>query len=85
MKTKIIKIGNSRGIRIPKSIINESGLLNEVELVVNDGQIIIKPVHKSRDSWDAAFKRMAENKDDKLLDSESLQSQSNWDEEEWAW
>jgi len=40
MKTKVIKIGNSRGIRIPKSLIDESGLKSEVEIEVNDGQII---------------------------------------------
>ena len=85
MKTTIVKIGNSRGIRIPKSIIEESGLKNDVELEVNDGKIIIKPVSKNRESWDAAFQKMAKNKDDVLLDSELLLNQTKWDEAEWEW
>lgn len=84
MKTKVIKIGNSRGIRIPKSLIEESGLKSEVELEVYDGQIIIKPVSKTREFWTESFKKMAKNGDDVLLDSEpSLTEQSKWDKEEW--
>ena len=85
MKTKVVKIGNSRGIRIPKSIIHESGLRNEVELEVSDGQIIIKPISTNRESWDTAFKKMTKKQDDILLDNESILSQSKWDQEEWEW
>ncbi|OGU39211.1 MAG: MazE family transcriptional regulator [Ignavibacteria bacterium RIFOXYB2_FULL_35_12] len=85
MKTKVIKIGNSRGIRIPKSLIDESGLKSEVEIEVNDGQIIIKPISKNRESWETEFRKMAKNKDDILLDSEILVEQSKWDKEEWEW
>ena len=86
MKTKVVKIGNSRGIRIPKSLIEESGLKSEVELEVYDGQIIIKSISKTRESWGASFKMMAKNEDDVLLDSEpSLTEQSKWDKEEWEW
>jgi antitoxin MazE len=85
MKTKIVKIGNSRGIRIPKSVIEESGLHDEVELEVDEDTIIIKPHSKNRESWDAAFQKMAKNADDILLDTEILLDQSKWDEEEWKW
>lgn len=85
MKTKIVKIGNSRGVRIPKSFIDESGLKNEVELEIDDGKIIIKPISKNRESWDSAFHKMAKNDDDILLDSETLYNQTKWDEEEWEW
>ena len=85
MKTKIVKIGNSRGVRIPKSFIDESGLKRDVELEVSDGRIIIKPISKSRESWGSAFQKMAKNKDDVLLDSETLSSQSEWDTKEWEW
>lgn len=85
MKTKIVKIGNSRGIRIPKSFIDESGLNSDVELEMNDGKIIIKPISKSRENWEIAFHEMAKNEDDTLLDSNILHKQSNWDEEEWEW
>ena len=85
MKTKIVKIGNSRGIRIPKSLIDQSGLLSEIELEIDNGQIIIKPVLKTRDSWEKAFQKMSKNKDDILLDKDSLPEQSKWDQEEWEW
>ncbi len=85
MKTKVVKIGNSRGIRIPKSLIDESGLQSEVDLEVLDGQIIIKPISRSRESWDSSFKKMSKNKDDVLLDSGTLVGQSTWDKEEWEW
>lgn len=85
MKTKIVKIGNSRGIRIPKSFIDESGLKSEVELEIDDGKIIIKPISKVREVWESAFRKMAENGDDSLLDSEVLRKQSKWDGEEWEW
>lgn len=85
MKTKIIKIGNSRGIRIPKSIIDESGLQNEVELEIVNGKIVIKPISKNRKNWDSAFKEMGKNEDDALLDEEHLAIQSDWDKEEWEW
>ncbi|MBI1938642.1 MAG: AbrB/MazE/SpoVT family DNA-binding domain-containing protein [Ignavibacteriales bacterium] len=85
MKTKVVKIGNSRGIRIPKSLINESGLKNEVELEVGNGQIIIKSISKSRESWETAFKKMAKNKNDILLDADATLAQTKWDKEEWEW
>jgi antitoxin MazE len=85
MKTKVIKIGNSRGVRIPKSLIDQIGLKTEVELEIDHGQIIIKPISRSRDSWEMAFQKMAKNKDDILLDKDSLLSQSKWDKEEWEW
>jgi antitoxin MazE len=85
MKTKIVKIGNSRGVRLPKSFIEESGLKNEVELEVENGKIIIKPISKNRESWDSAFRKITQNGDDVLLDSDALPNQTKWDEEEWEW
>jgi len=85
MKTKVVKIGNSRGIRIPKSLIHESGLTEDVELELGDGQIIIKPVYVNRANWDAAFKKMAKNKDDVLMEPQSLYKATSWDKEEWDW
>ena len=76
MKTKIVKVGNSRGIRIPKSLIDESGLKGDVALEVNDNKILITPISKPRESWDTAFQKMAKNKDDTLLDSEILSNQT---------
>ncbi|MCF8239782.1 MAG: AbrB/MazE/SpoVT family DNA-binding domain-containing protein [Melioribacteraceae bacterium] len=85
MKTKIIQIGNSRGVRIPKSFIDESGLKNEVEIEIDDGKIVIKPISINRESWDSAFQKMAKKGDDVLMDSKTLSKQTKWDEEEWEW
>lgn len=85
MITKVVKIGNSRGIRIPKSIIDQSGIKNEVELVVKDDKIIIKSISEVRRNWDLAYQRMSSNNDDVLLDQESFDKQNLWDKEEWTW
>ena len=85
MITQIVKIGNSRGIRIPKIILQESRIGNEVELIAEHEQIIIRSIKKSRAGWDESFKAMTQNNDDILLDEESLSYQSSWDDEEWEW
>ena len=85
MKTRIIQIGNSQGVRIPKILLEQSGLTDEVDLKVKNGEIIIKPAKKTRDGWEEAFRKMAEKGDDRLLDEETLSTQSSWDDEEWTW
>ncbi|MBT6340896.1 MAG: AbrB/MazE/SpoVT family DNA-binding domain-containing protein [Desulfobacula sp.] len=84
MKASIIKIGNSHGIRIPKPILAQCGFEEEVEFLVQNNALIIKSLKSSRKDWDAAFKRMATNGDDKLLDSD-ISNQTEWDESEWEW
>jgi antitoxin MazE len=83
MRARIVKIGNSKGIRIPKPMLEQSGIQDEVELEVEDGQIVIRAVRHPREGWDAAFAEMAARGDDKLLDD--LPSTTTWDEEEWEW
>ena len=85
MITKVVKIGNSRRIRIPKSVIQDSGLTEEVELEIGDGQIIIKSLSANRANWDSAFKKMAKNKDDVLMEPQSLFKDTSWDKKEWDW
>jgi antitoxin MazE len=85
MITKVVKIGNSRGIRIPKSLINQSGLTEEVELELGNGQIIIKSISRNRENWDTAFKQMAIHKDDVLMEPKTQYNASSWDKEEWEW
>jgi antitoxin MazE len=85
MIARIVKIGNSRGIRIPKSLLEQSGLHDEVELEVRKNRLVIKPKRNIREGWECAFRRMAENGDDLLLDKDGISAQNNWDEEEWEW
>lgn len=84
IRTRIIKIGNSQGIRIPKVLLDQSGLAEEVELECGDHVIIIRATRKPRAGWDAQFRAMAEHGDDALLDSDHP-SLTRWDEEEWEW
>lgn len=84
MVTRIVKIGNSQGIRIPKPILDQTGLSGDVELQVSENCIIIQAIQEPRKGWNEAFQKMAENNDDQLLDTMTI-SQAQWDEEEWEW
>lgn len=84
MRTRIVRIGNSQGIRIPKPLIDQAGLNGEVELLVEKDALVIKPVRKPREGWDKAFAEMARRGDDVLLDDPAL-TPTEWDETEWQW
>ena len=72
MRAKIIKIGNSQGLRIPKPILDQTGIIDDVEIEVEKDQIIIRPVKDVRDGWDAAFKAMGEKNDDKPIIDDNI-------------
>ena len=82
MRAHIVKIGNSQGIRIPKPLLDQTGILDDVELEVDKTQIIIRPISNPRPGWDNAFKEMAENDHDNMI-AENISN--SWDEEEWQW
>lgn len=84
LRARLVKIGNSQGIRIPKTLIEQVGLGDEVELEVQDTQLVIRPASHPRAAWDAAFREMAERGDDHLLDVEDLRA-TEWDKTEWQW
>ena len=83
MKTSIIQIGNSRGIRIPKPVFEQCGFKDEVNMTIDDHKLIIQPSHQPREGWATAFESMAEHGDDQLLDTSSIAT--DWDESEWEW
>ncbi len=85
IKTNIIKIGNSRGIRLPKVILQQIGINDEVDLEVDRDRIVLKPVRHRRSGWREVFRKMAAKSDDRLLDGEETIFQSSWDEDEWTW
>jgi antitoxin MazE len=85
MKTKLIRIGNSQGVRIPKPIIEEIGLSEEIEMILKDNQIILRSSEQTRKGWEQSFEKMARDNDDNLLDKETVESSSQWDETEWTW
>jgi len=82
MKTKLIQIGNSRGVRLPKPIIEQAGLADEVDLQVREGAVLIRPLHAPRSGWEAAAKILLARTDHQLLDP---QTPTRFDEEEWEW
>jgi antitoxin MazE len=86
MKVKIVKIGNSKGIRIPKVLLRQTGIDDEVNLEVKDDQIILRPSKVSvRKGWDNSFRKMADEGDDELFDGEFLTGQTEFDDDEWEW
>lgn len=84
MRARIVRIGNSHGIRIPKPILEATGLSDEVELEVGEGRLIVRAVRRPREDWEASFAAMAEAGDDRLLDAEVTET-SSWGEDEWEW
>ncbi|MEW5818112.1 MAG: AbrB/MazE/SpoVT family DNA-binding domain-containing protein [Spirochaetota bacterium] len=82
MKAKLIPIGNSRGVRLPKPLIKEVGLDDEVDIHVRDGAIVITPFEKPRFGWEEAAKRLHNQKEDQLLDH---YTSTHFDETEWTW
>jgi antitoxin MazE len=84
VKTRIVRIGNSQGIRIPKPIIEQLGFSEEVELEIFPDQLVIRSAHAPRYGWDKQFQAMAEAGDDQLLDNEVV-SLTEWDEDECEW
>ena len=80
MEVSISKIGNSRGIRLSKLILEKYNIRDKVELILEKGQIIIRPVNEPRKGWTSAFKEMHENGDDQLLMGDVFEDE---DMEEW--
>jgi antitoxin MazE len=82
MRASLVQIGNSRGIRIPKPLLEQTGLRDEVEIEVRGEQLVIRSANPPRAGWGEAFARMSERGDDALLDRERP---TKWDESEWKW
>ena len=67
MEVSIIKIGNSKGFRLSKTLLEKYNIKDKVELILEKGHIIVKPLPNPREGWEEAFKEMHKNEDDKLL------------------
>lgn len=76
MEVSVVQIGNSKGIRFSKTIIEKYNIKDKVDLILEKGQIIIKPLSKPRKGWDKAFKEMSDNKDDSLLFSDIFEDEN---------
>jgi antitoxin MazE len=83
-RARLVKMGKSRGIRLPQAFLNQAELDEEVELEVQDDQVVIRLVPRPRRNWDKHSAEMAARGDDRLLDSKAF-SLTGWDEEKWVW
>jgi antitoxin MazE len=81
MLVSIVPIGNSKGIRLPKSVLDECEISDKLELKVQEKEIILTPVHKkTRENWANEFKNMAKEKDDSLIINDSIDLEmDNWE------
>lgn len=83
IKTRLVRIGNSQGVRIPKLVLDQLDLSGDVELEVEDDRLIIRPSLHPRAAWAEQFRLMAEHGDDHLLDPDH--TPTAWEATEWQW
>lgn len=83
MRSRIVRIGNSHGIRIPKPLLEEARLKDAVDITVENGALVVRPVRKVREGWAEAFRLMHERGEDRLL--EGWDFPNEFDETEWEW
>jgi antitoxin MazE len=81
-RTRIVRIGNSRGIRVPKALLDQAQLPEEVELYAQQGRLMVRGARRPRAGWAEAAKAMRGREDDRLLDEPSA---TRFDQEEWTW
>ncbi|HUY28754.1 MAG TPA: AbrB/MazE/SpoVT family DNA-binding domain-containing protein [Candidatus Binataceae bacterium] len=82
MKARIVRIGNSRGVRLPKPLIAEAGLSDEVEIRARNGAIVISAVARPRAGWSEAGKLARARDEDQLPDAPTS---TRFDNKEWTW
>lgn len=82
MKTRIVRIGNSQGVRLPRPLLEQAGLREEVVLRATPGRIVIEAARAPRAGWADAAKAMHTAGDDILLDAPST---TRFDREDWEW
>lgn len=81
MKVGIISVGNSKGIRIPKAILEQCSFNKEAELEVQGNTLLIKPVRKVREGWDKSFQLMHERREDSLVINDTIDIEMD----SWEW
>lgn len=81
-KTRIVRIGNSRGIRVPKLLLEQAALPDEVELRAEPGRIVVSAASRPRSGWAAKARAMHARGDDTLLDETTA---TRFDLADWRW
>lgn len=80
MKTKLVRLGNSQGIRIPKALIEAAGLESDIDMELESGAIVLRRAREARAGWEDAFRRLGP--EDGVID---LGPVPEWDDAEWEW
>lgn len=83
-KSRVTRIGNSQGFRVPKLLLEQCDIKSEVEMWVEEDRLVIQAAKKPRQGWREKFEAMSDKGDDQLLDDITY-STTTWDEEEWEW
>ena len=82
IRTRFVQVGNSRGLRIPKVVIDQLGLGGDVEIAVQSDRLVIRSASWRREKWAQQFRSMAEQGGDTPLDG---YQPTDWDKTEWEW
>jgi antitoxin MazE len=82
VRARIVRVGNSRGIRIPRVLIEHAALSDEVELVAEPGRIVVAGIRRPRGGWAEAAELMHQRGEDRLVDTPTP---TLFEEEEWVW
>ena len=80
--TRIVRIGNSRGIRVPKLLLEQAQLPEDVILQAEPGRLVVRASRRLRDGWSEAARTVHEHGDDRLLDASAP---TRFDDEAWEW
>ena len=82
MKTRLVRIGNSRGLRLPKPLIEEAGLKDEVEVTLRNGALVITSADHPRAGWESAVQLLLERREEYVLEEPE---HTKFDDEDWEW
>ncbi len=82
IRTRFVQIGNSRGLRIPKAVIEQLHLGDDVELAIESGRLVVQSASHHREGWDEQFRALANEGADALMDEATP---TEWDKSEWEW
>ena len=81
-KVRIVRIGNSQGIRVPRPLLEQARLPEEVEIVAEPGRLVVRAARGPRFGWADAARTMRARNDDRLLDEPTA---TRFDADEWTW
>jgi antitoxin MazE len=83
MEVPIIRIGNSKGIRLSKTVMERYQFKDKAEMILRQGELVLRPVHSIRHDWDEQFRQMHNEGEDHLLMGDLFEEDVPGDEEDW--